>query len=232
MAAGWIGFAGGLIAAVISAVVAVRQSQMAERLALLTRKLDAEAQAEAILARYREPLASAAFDLQSRIYNILRMDFLDLYAEPHKRAEEAIRTTVFRLAQYFGWTEILRRDIQYLSFPEDGATRAVAHLQLQISRHFLTHEVGSELMIWSDEQRAIGESMIVEENGRILCMGYATFRARCDDTFAPWCERLRGELGSDPAQARLVEVQHLLCDLIKLLDDRQVRYNPEDLQLA
>jgi hypothetical protein len=31
-------------------------------------------------------------------------------------------------------------------------------------------------MIWSDERRAIGERMMVEEHGKVLCMGYATFR--------------------------------------------------------
>jgi hypothetical protein len=45
---------------------------------------DAELQAERVLARYREPLAAAAFDVQSRLYNLLAMDFLD-------KAEASIR---------------------------------------------------------------------------------------------------------------------------------------------
>ena len=136
----WIGFAGGVVAAVISALVAIRQSRMDERLARLNHDLDAEVhrrtaiidrdlRAEEVLTRYREPLAAAAFDLQSRLYNILRLDFFRKVGNSQALTEEALRTTLFRLAQYFGWTEILRRDIQFLSFPEADETRRVAQLQ-------------------------------------------------------------------------------------------------------
>jgi hypothetical protein len=232
MAVAWIGFAGGILAAAISAVVAVRQSRMAAEIHKRVAVIDRDMAAEAILARFREPLAAAAFDLQSRLYNILEKNFFGLYGEGHERAEEALRTTLFRFAQYFGWTEILRREIQVLSFPEEGATRKVAQLQSEIANRFLTHEPRPHLMIWSDEQRAIGERMIVEENGRVLCMGYAGFREHCDDVFAPWCDRLRAELREEPARERMREVQHLLCQLVEKLDDRHVRYDPKHLLLA
>jgi hypothetical protein len=240
--AGWIGLASGIVAALISAVVALRQARLAERLTRLNHDLDAEAhrrtalidrdlQAEDVLTRYREPLAAAAFDLQSRLYNILRLDFLGKFGHRHDRAEDALRTTLFRVAQYFGWTEILRRDIQFLSFPEDDQTRLVAHLQSEISKRFLDHTYGSALMIWADEQRAIGERMIVEEHGKVLCMGYAAFREQCNDAFAEWCERLRTEIEDESAQRRLRDVQHLLCQLVETLDTKRVRYM-EDLERA
>jgi hypothetical protein len=216
MTAAWIGFAGGVFAAVVSAWVAVRQVRM-------TRQRDREERAQEVLTRYREPLAAAAFDLQSRLYNILRLDFLANFGTG-ERAEEALRTTLFRLAQYFGWTEILRRDIQFLSFPEDDNTRRVAELQAAITHRFLEHHRGTALMIWSDEQRAIGERMIVEEHGKVLCMGYATFREHCEDTFAPWRGRVLGELSHESAQTRLLDLQHLLCELVETLDSRRVRY--------
>lgn len=214
---------------------------MAERITRLGHDLDAEVnrqaalfdrdlRAEEVLTRYREPLAAAAFDLQSRLYNILRLAFLDKFGGS-ERGEQALRTTLFRLAQYFGWTEILRRDIQFLSFPEDEDTRRIAHLQSEIARGFLRHDYGPALMIWSDEQRALGERMIVEEHGKVLCMGYATFSDRCDDTFAPWRERLSAELAEESAQARLRDVQHLLCELVETLDTRRVRYT-QDLERA
>jgi hypothetical protein len=242
MAAAWIAFAGGLLAAVISALIAMRQSRLAERLARLNSDLEAQLhsrtaiidrdlRAEEVLTRYREPLAAAAFDLQSRLYNILRMNFFDKYGEGHPRAEEALRTTLFRLAQYFGWTEILRRDIQFLSFPEDDATRRVAQLQSKISKRFLTDTPSPALMIWGDEQRAIGELMIVEQYGKVLCMGYANFSERCDRAFATWRDRLHTEVHDKAAQTRLRDVQHLLCELVETLDAKRVRYT-EDLQRA
>jgi hypothetical protein len=237
----WIGFAGGIVAVIVSAIVAVRQSRADERLTHVKHELDLELarqaallerelRAEDVLKRYREPLAAAAFDLQSRLYNILSMSFLAKFGE-HERGEEALRTTLFRLAQYFGWTEILRRDIQFLSFPEDDDTRRVAQLQSEVAKAFLDDGYGEALMIWKDEQRALGELMIVEEHGNVLCMGYAAFSERCAKLFSPWLERLRTELGDETAAPRLRDVQHLLCDLVETLDARRVRYT-RDLDRA
>jgi hypothetical protein len=87
------------------------------------------------------------------------------------------------------------------------------------------------MMIWSDEQRAIGEQMIVAEHDKVLCMGYARFHDDYTTRFAPWCERLRPELQSPAASERLREVQHLLCELVETLDAHRVRYT-DDLQRA
>jgi hypothetical protein len=213
--AAWIGFAGGIVVAALGGFVALRQSWLSR-----------QHEAEQVLTRYREPLAAAAFDLQSRLYNILRQDFFGKFGAG-ERAEEALTTTLYRIAQYFGWTEILRRDVQFLSFPEDEDTRDVARLQFEIARIFLDDDYGHALMIWADEQRALGELMIVEEHGKVLCMGYARFRDRCADTFAPWLERLRNELPDEAAPTRLREIQHKLCELVKALDKGGVRYTSD-----
>jgi hypothetical protein len=226
VAAAWIGLAGGVFAAVLSAWVALRQAKMAQRVADLER---AE-RAEAVLKRYREPLAAAAFDLQSRLYNILRMEFFEKFGGG-ERSDEALASTLFRLAQYFGWSEILRRDIQFLSFPEDEDTKNVADLQSEIADRFLTDDYGHALMFWKDEQRALGELMIVEEHGTVLCMGYARFRNDRDGAFGPWLTRLRREFPETGAQERLREVQHLLCKLVETLDSRKLRYR-QDLSRA
>lgn len=237
-----IGVAAGILATVVSAAVALRQARMAKGLAHLNADLQTEVQkraalferglnAEAVLTQYREPLAAAAFDLQSRLYNILELGFFGMFGGDHARRELAETTTLFRMAQYFGWTEILRRDIQFLSFPEDAATRRVTELQAAIARAFLTSDLDPALMIWSDEQRAIGERMIVEEHGKVLCMGYARFHDEYEARFAPSCERLRGEVKQAAAQPRLRELQHLLCDLVETLDTRRVRYT-RDLERA
>jgi hypothetical protein len=258
VAPAWIGFAGGIIAAVVSAAVAIRQSRLSGALqadlaqlnselgadlARLNSELQVEVQArtallerdlraEEVLAHYREPLAAAAFDLQSRLYNILCLDFFDKFGGDHERCEIAENTTLFRLAQYLGWTEILRRDIQFLSFPEADDTRRVTHLQSEIRRRLLNHEYGPVMMIWSDEQRAIGEQMIVQEHDKVLCMGYARFHDEYPMRFAPWCERLRPELQSPDGRDRLRDVQHLLCELVETLDTQRVRYTAEDLKRA
>jgi hypothetical protein len=238
----WIGFAGGVIGTAASAVIGVRQRRDSEALTRLDsdlaaqrdeRKalLDRDLRAEDVLARYREPLAAAAFDLQSRCYNILRLSFLTKFGPAHERFGEAQTTTVFRFAQYFGWTEILRRDIQFLSFPEKTATKDVGTLQGAIARRLATSDRNEPLMIWTDEQRAIGERMIVEEHGKVLCMGYARFCDEYDERFAPLCKRLLADLADPDAADRLRDVQHELCKLVETLDVDRVRYT-RDLDRA
>jgi hypothetical protein len=232
--AAWIGFAGGLIAVVASGLVAVRQAQLAERQTRLDSQLQTERHereamfdrglaAEDVLAKYRDPLAAASFDLQSRLYNILCLGFFTKYADSAELTEEGVMTTLFRLAQYFGWTEILRRDIQFLSFAKADESREVARLQAAIAACFLTADYGRELMIWSDQQRAIGERMIVEEYAKVICMGYARYLQRHEEVFNPWYGRLRTELGTPAATARLRDVQHLLVQLVKVLDPDGIR---------
>ena len=68
---------------------------------------------ERTTARYREPLARAAYDLQSRLYNILEQRLL-MYCVRGTPREGAyvVNNTTFLFAQYFAWTEIVRRDVQ------------------------------------------------------------------------------------------------------------------------
>ena len=104
----WIGLAGGVIGTMSSAVIAVRQTRASEHLARLNSDLETERherialldrdlRAEDVLARYREPLAAAAFDLQSRCYNILRLNFLEKFGEGHERFSQRRQRRCFGL---------------------------------------------------------------------------------------------------------------------------------------
>ena len=235
-----IGFVGGLVPTVVTAAVAVRETREARRLATLNSDLEAQLHerralidrklsAEDVLTQFREPLAAAAFDLQSRCYNIAKLDFFGKFGPSHDRFEEARTTTIFRFAQYFGWTEILRRDIQFLSFPEDEDTRSVARLQSEITGRLASSSMDEPLMIWADEQRAIGERMIVEEHGKVLCMGYARFRDEFDARFRPVCGHMIEDVADPAAVPRLIETQRLLCRLVATLDPDNMRYSKEQL---
>jgi hypothetical protein len=148
------------------------ESQLREREARSAQ----EAEAEEVLTRYREPLVAVSYDLQRRLYNILARSFLRVYLKPgNEREDEAVESTLYRVGQYLGWTEILRRDIHFLKFREAHETRAVAELQAEIGHTFASDGYGHDFMLWQDEQRAIGELMIVRENGSLHCLGYASF---------------------------------------------------------
>lgn len=191
-------------------------------------------EAEAILSKYREPLVNAAYELQSRIFNILRLNFLKVfYLNGNEREKQyAVENTIYVIAQYFGWTEIIRRDIQFLDLGESETTKKIASLQDQIGNLFLDSRLGKVLRIFRGDQRAIGESMIIEKGLNATCMGYAQFFHTQDPTFQYWFEPLREHidwLANDLEQStdKLIQLQRALVDLIDFLDSECIRYPKE-----
>ena len=201
-----------------------------------TASLAARRDADAVLAKYREPLVAAAFELQGRLYNILRFGFLRKYLVNGDEAQKtyAVENTLYVVAQYFGWSEILRREIQFLSFSDSNRSRAVAERQRRIVELFQSDDphLGRPFLIWRGEQRAIGERMIASADGGVECLGYASFLERREPEFRRWFERLEKEIGeiSESPNRRLTELQHALVDLIRELDPQALRYSDEVLE--
>jgi hypothetical protein len=228
-------------AAIIVAIIALVASVLTAGVALYGQThsltVTARREAEATLSRYREPLVAAAYELQSRLYNILKRDFLQKYYldGDEKQRQYAIRNTQYLVGQYLGWTEILRQRIQLLDFGEVRETREVSRLQGRIRDVLASDEpsMGKPFMIWRGEQRAIGERMIVERDGDLLCMGYAAFVEQTDPAFWRWLEPLERDI-EDIARdrnERLRLVQHGLIELIERLDVGRVRF-PEQIERA
>ncbi len=228
-------------AAIIVAIIALVASVLTAGVSLYGQThslaLTARREAAATLSRYREPLVASAYELQSRLYNILRQDFLQKYFVDgnEKQRQYAIRNTQFLVGQYLGWTEILRRRIQLLDFGEVQETREVSRLQGEIQDLLASDEtpMGKPFMIWRGEQRAIGERMIVAEDGDLLCMGYAAFVEQADPSFWRWLNPLERDIQvvADTPNDRLRLLQHALIDLIERLDVGHVRF-PERIERA
>jgi hypothetical protein len=194
----------------------------------------ARREARKVLETYREPLLAAAFELQARLHNILCRDFIDDYVIGNKAGKQhaALESTLYVFAQFFGWREIIRREVQFLRFARDEETREVARLLRDIAETFLADSYGPQFMIWRVEQRGLGERMIVEPNGRPACMGYASFLEQ-RATMTEWLEPLERDLRQigDDGRRRLTDVQHLLVDLVRKLDEKRTRY-PFELEKA
>ena len=95
-------------------------------------------QAEAVLSRYREPLLAAAYNLQSRLYNIVDQSYLDYYLRCGDPDQEryARDYTVYVLAEYLCWAEIIRRDMRFLDLgSEEGNRELVRKLNATPRRH-------------------------------------------------------------------------------------------------
>jgi hypothetical protein len=227
--------------ALISAGVAVCSAAVSAystaRSVRLQHALDRQEASEDLIRRYREPLVLAAFDLQARICNIVQDDFFARHlASADLREQEYARvSTLYRVADYLGWTEILRRGLQFLDLGDDRRTRELAGYLARVSRTFSdTTQHGGAFRLFRDEQRALGEVMLEPADGeprRYQCIGYAAFvmRLETDSAFARWFQRLSDEAVklADPAPGqldRLIDIQHALIDVIRFLDPGGLRF--------
>ena len=198
--------------------------------------------------KYREPIALSAIELCNRLMFICDEyppDFLDsglLASEPEgptlsSAADPRFRryrlvSTVYRLCAFLGWVELYRQDTTYLDADDGSSERRVdravytfrsdlADGQLNKARDW---ETWHDVLLFREEQRAIGESMIVAVGGARTVMGYAEFcdlfpgsaptsRAHWLRTAATFLLDLRAT--RDFRQTRM---QRLIVHLVELVD--------------
>jgi hypothetical protein len=225
-----------LAAAVISVMsarsVARLNSELEERRRLRTK----EEQAADLRARYRDPLMSAAFDLQSRLFNIVAQGFLARYCneEDETARNYAVENTLYVLAEYLGWVEIVRREIRFLDLGDELANQQWVATLERVRDTLARDDIDRVLRVFRGDQRAIGEVMTVAgDDGRLECRGYASFaHERQQPGFARWFERLEADvdlLGRDPDRhlERPVLLQNALVDVLDVLDPECARFSAE-----
>ncbi|HEY8718863.1 hypothetical protein [Pengzhenrongella sp.] len=194
--------------------------------------------AEELAIRFREPLLQAVFNLETRVYNIVKLDFFGRFLAPEStpgEKEYAELNTLYLFAQYFCWVEIIRRESQFVDPRNIERNRAVAHT-LEAVRDTLAESVripDRTFRLFRGEQRALGELMLVpvtETSGSVPrweCLGYAAFVGSLDEAhFARWFTRLRADIAahvSDGSQLRLCLVQGCLMDIVEELDPEMIR---------
>jgi len=214
--------------AVIIALIALAGSVVSTILTVFgPPALKARHDAKKALDAYREPLLAASYELQARLYNILRLRFIEKYITNEKagRQDPAIESTLYVFAQFFGWMEIIRHEVHYLRFSKDQQTREIGQLLREISEIFLSDQYGPQFMIWRVEQRGLGERMITVSHDKMSCLGYASFVEQ-RAMMKAWLEPFENDLGQmdDGGRQRLTELQHVLLKLVKQLDEKGKRY--------
>lgn len=221
-----------LVGAGISAVAAGGSLAFSRRAALH----DRAAVADEVAVRYREPLLQAAFNLQTRLWYIARQSlWRDLFrAGSPSETEYAVVYTVYLVGQYLCWSEILRREAQFVHPSNRQRDRWVNNAMEEVRETFSTSPRITEpvLRVFRGEQRAVGEVMMThaaaaDRTGpRWDCMGYAAFvKALPEPDVARWFDKLQADvrlLATEPGKhmERLVALQNRLLDLIGLLDPR------------
>jgi hypothetical protein len=231
-----------LVVASVSGVVALLSvllsSRFSRKQALLAAQLERQsaeqlklAEHQDLMSQRRDPLLWAAFDLQSRLFNIVDRQFLNIYySHGHDLDREyALRSTLHVVAEYLGQVELLRRKVQFLDLGNRENSRTVVRHLTAISN--VLNSDGYEdtrFRVFRSNQRALGELVICDSNDR--CMGYAEFCQRLDTDadFARWFEPLSDgicELASSTRPYfRLVRLQIALMDLIDFLDPEADRF--------
>jgi hypothetical protein len=191
-------------------------------------------EARKTIARYREPLARAAYDLQSRMYGILELGLINSFLNNGDDREKfyIVNNTVFLVAQYFAWTEIIRSDIQFIDLGRDDQTRQLARLQDSIYSLWQTDSKPRYLRVFAGEQRAIGERLIQTTSRGQECIGYAAFLDRLDKGSDPLINALMKDVQElanhlSDVRLRLIWLQNALIDLLEFLDPDYIRFRKE-----
>ncbi|WP_331446823.1 hypothetical protein [Streptomyces xanthochromogenes] len=229
-----------LVVASLSGVVALGgawfSARSSRRQALLAHELESRTTQQDLMGRHRDPLLWAAFDLQSRLYNIVDRGFLRVYFRDGSDRERAYarRSTLYVLGEYLGRVEILRRGVQFLDLGDSTLNRRIVGHFTAIS-NVLNNDGGGNtrfldghFIVFRSDQRAIGELMLAADG--ISCLGYVEFCRRLDEDaeFAEWFGPLSDsvEVVARAAEVpyRLIALQHALMDLIDLLDPRAERF--------
>jgi len=227
----------GAVAAGVMTTWSAHSAKRYEQLLAAQQKAhDKAEQAEMVLSRYREPLLLAAQNLHSRLYTIVRNNILVTWLRSGDPDMEqyARDYTVYVLAEYLCWAEIIRRDLRFLDLGAEERNRELVRRLENIQLAIADHALPRPLRLFRGQQRAIGEVMMTAtgnaESAEYEALGYAQFCARLDDdpAFAKWFQRIRSGVDrvteSDQAErAALIQMQHSLVDLIEFLDPRQLR---------
>lgn len=221
--------AGGV--ALVSTGVNVANARAIERIKADNEDAKVAAQDRKQVAFYSEPMARAAFDLQSRLYNIMRQDFLGVYLERGSEREQqyAIENTTFLVAQFLCWVKLARREVNFIHLDDERTTKALLRKQDEIYACWGTDRWPSIFRIFAGEQRALGEALIVGTTERPACMGYGQFLAAFPRQTNFFVDRTRDEVKTLPsamanARCRLATLQHLLIDILDLIDPDALRF--------
>lgn len=191
-------------------------------------------EAARLVSKYRDPLLRSAYDLQSRIYNIYRpggFGFTGTADPDYFRLN-----TLFLIAEFLAWLEIIRREMQFLDLGAVKATKNLSHTLQEVQGHIADRwKFRDDIYLFRGHQRAIGELMLVTVEVQDMigrrheCMGYAAFVVAYESpTFGKWFTRLGEAIDQlrdkKYRPERLVWVQRTLIDLIDLLDPDHERF--------
>jgi hypothetical protein len=201
---------------------------------------------DALYHRYRDPLVLSCIELANRLGEILDehpVEFLtaQILSRPlPEPSGDAVRdeyflrykyqSPVYRLAAFLGWIELYRQDLVFLEVAQKRSSQALEEQIRNIRAdmadgHLNTAEDWADwrdALIFREEQRALGDTMIVVSGGVRTVMGYGAFVTALEDVSSSayrWT-RVAVSFLADPGRVerdfRLERYRRLLVHLFAL----------------
>jgi hypothetical protein len=199
---------------------AERVAQLEEARQIRAEQRTKDQLAEQIQARYREPLLLSAFELQSRIWNMVEAGFRVPSRPVH---DYLVEHTQYLIAQYLGWVEVMRREIQFLDLGAAERTHDLNVILDRITSAFATTRFPPPLRLFRGQQQAIAGEVISIESAppsgeRLVVIGFSEFARRLqagEAAFVRWFTEIKSALeqwaiGDDTARPRLTVLQNSL----------------------
>ena len=211
---------------------------------------------EQLYQKFRDPLLLSARELASRTGEVLD-HFPTIYlnesvlsSRPEKQVENSIHdpyfqryklvSTAYRLSAFMGWVELYRQELTFLH-PGNNAhaiklERAVGHIRSDLADGQLNHaedwDKWRDTLVFREELRAIGESLIETRGSARTVMGYGRYCENLESTtpnavlrWSPVVLNFLLQLetnGKDFRQVRLKRLFVHLVELIRLIDEKSI----------
>src|SRR3954463_12345357 len=152
-----------VVSVVVSGAITLRTQRLSHTLEMERARKAEEESALKAAERVYEPLAQAAAELQSRIFNIVETGWIGMQKRYASHGDYAVASTAFLFAHYFGWIEPRRQGV-LSSSGEGGRDLSVQRLIDQVLKTLRRAEDSEGFLFFTTEQRAIGELMLTWES--------------------------------------------------------------------
>lgn len=212
-----------VIISLSSAVAAIFAAYLAANSQRKVAKINQDMKLELQKTQYREPFLKSTYDLQGRLYNIIKTGYIEnfiLQDRSLRKQKYSINNTVFLIAQFLAWNELIRNELFYLDV---NNKKSNIKLATAIDQLYSVWKL-NEFQIYPGEQRAIGELMI--ENQK--CIGYSTFLKRYSNKteeiinvlydFIDYISKEQSDM------KELITIHSSLIDILDILDPKKIKF--------
>lgn len=212
---------------------------------------------EQIYQKFRDPLLLAGHELASRILEIIEQyptNYLTqevLSSRPCRQVRNNIDdpyflrykliSTIYRLSAFLGWLELYRQEITFLNSGNNRHARALDNVVNRLRSDLADGQINTsnnwhewrDNLVFREELRAIGESMIESNGSARTIIGYGRYCEHLESDspnavlrWSPVVTNFFLDLQSSSTDFRNIRLKRMLVhlvDLMKLLDHSSIK---------